>query len=275
MELLFLLAVLCYMLSSAWYFAFLFFQKKRLRQTGCCLLAAGFGLQTLEIAVAFARCGHIPAGNLHETLAICAWALVGAFLVFQYRYRVNILGIYAAPMAALILVASAHLPRATASRPDLFKSFWLVVHIITIFLGDAALALACGVGILYLLQENAIKRKNPGFFFRRLPSLDRLDTTGHACIVTGFTLLTIGIITGMIYARAVWGHFWTWDPKEVWSAVTWVFYAALLHERLAVGWRGRRAAIMAIVGFAVLLFTFLGVNFLLQGHHGQFMKPKQ
>ncbi len=275
MELLFLLSVLCYMLSSAWYFAFLFFQKKRLRQAGCGLLAAGFSLQTIEIAVAFARSGHVPVTNLHETLAICAWALVGAFLVFQYRYRMNILGIYAAPMAALILVASTHLPRATSAKPALFKSFWLLVHVVTIFLGDAALALACGVGILYLLQENAIKHKNPGFFFKRLPSLDRLDTTGHACIVSGFTLLTMGIITGMIYARTVWGHFWTWDPKEVWSAVTWVFYAALLHERLAVGWRGKRAAIMAIVGFVVLLFTFLGVNFLLQGHHGQFMNPRQ
>ncbi len=273
MELFFLLAVLFYMLSSGWYFAFLFFQKKRLRQVGCAMLAAGFVFQTLEIAIAFARAGHVPASNLHQTLAISAWALVGAFLVFQYRYRVNILGIYAAPLAALILLASAHLPRATAAPVSLFKSFWLLVHIVTIFLGDAALTLACGVGILYLLQERAIKRKSPGFFFRRLPSLDRLDTTGHACIVTGFTLLTIGIITGMIYARAVWGHFWSWDPKEVWSALTWVFYAALLHERLAVGWRGRRAAIMAIVGFAVLLFTFLGVNFLLHGHHGQFMKP--
>jgi cytochrome c-type biogenesis protein CcsB len=130
--------------------------------------------------------------------------------------------------------------------------------------------LACGVGILYLLQERAIKIKNPGFFFKRLPSLERLDTTGYACIVVGFSLLTIGLITGSVYAKAVWGRFWSWDPKEVWSAITWLFYAALLHERLAVGWRGRRAAIMAIIGFLVLLFTFFGVNFLLTGHHGQF-----
>ncbi len=274
MELLALLAVLLYMLSSAWYFAFLFFQKKLLRQLGCGMLAAGFACQTISIGIAFADYGHIPATNLHETLNLCAWALVGAFLVFQYRYRVNILGIYAAPMAAFIMIAASQLPKATTNTPAaLLKGFWLVVHIVTIFLGDAALALACGVGILYLLQEKAIKQKSAGFFFKRLPSLDLLDTTGHACIVTGFTLLTIGIITGMIYAKAVWGHFWKWDPKETWSAITWVFYAALLHERLAVGWRGRRAAIMAIIGFTVLLFTFLGVNFLLKGHHGQFMKP--
>lgn len=102
--------------------------------------------------------------------------------------------------------------------------------------------------------------------------MELLDHSGYACVVVGFTLLTIGLVTGMVYAKNVWGRFWTWDPKEVWSAVTWIFYAALLHERLTVGWRGRRAAIMAIVGFGVLLFTFLGVNFLLRGHHGQFTR---
>ncbi|MGD9334007.1 MAG: cytochrome c biogenesis protein CcsA, partial [Desulfobacterales bacterium] len=107
---------------------------------------------------------------------------------------------------------------------------------------------------------------------KRLPSLELLDTTGYACIVTGFTMLTLGLITGFIYAKSVWGRFWGWDPKEVWSGITWLLYAALLHQRLTVGWRGRRAAIMAIIGFAVILFTFFGVNFLLQGHHGGFTK---
>ena len=83
-------------------------------------------------------------------------------------------------------------------------------------------------------------------------------------------MVTIGLITGVVYAKAIWGRFWSWDPKEVWSAITWLFYAALLHERLTAGWRGRRAAIMAIVGFAILLFTFLGVNFFLKGHHNPF-----
>ena len=141
-----------------------------------------------------------------------------------------------------------------------------------IFLGEAAFALACGLGVLYLFQEHAIKTKNHGFIFKRLPSLELLDTAGYACIVTGFTLVTVGLITGFVYAKALWGRFWSWDPKEVWSGVTWLFYAALLHQRLTVGWRGRRAAIWAIVGFAVLLFTFLGVNFFLKGHHGEFTR---
>ena len=154
-------------------------------------------------------------------------------------------------------------------KPKL-NPYWIYGIVITIFLGNAAFALACGLGVLYLLQENAIKKKTRGFFFSRLPSLDLLDTTGYACIVVGFSMITIGLITGVVYAKAIWGRFWSWDPKEVWSAITWLFYAVLLHERLTVGWRGRRAAIMAIIGLGVLLFTFFGVNFLLQGHHGTF-----
>jgi cytochrome c-type biogenesis protein CcsB len=147
-----------------------------------------------------------------------------------------------------------------------------VAHVTLIFFGEAAFALACGVGILYLLQENSIKTKKRRFFFKRLPSLDLLDSTGYACIVVGFTLLTVGLITGLIYAKSVWGRFWSWDPKEVWSGISWLFYAALLHERLTVGWRGRRSAIMAIIGFGVLVFTFLGVNLFMEGHHKEFTR---
>ena len=186
-----------------------------------------------------------------------AWALVGAFLLLHIKFRLKILGIYAAPLATFILLAATQFPRQPMQPQNVLKGFWLVIHIVTIFLGDAAFALAAGVGALYLLQERGIKNKTRGFFFKRLPSLDLLDTTGYACIVTGFTMLTIGLVSGMVYAKSIWGHFWKWDPKEVWSAITWIFYAILLHERLAVGWRGRRAAIMALLGFcgdAVHLF---------------------
>ena len=164
------------------------------------------------------------------------------------------------------------LPNEPAQATGIFKNFWLVSHVIAVFIGEAAFALAGGLGVLYLIQESAIKTKKHRFFFKRLPSLDLLDATGYTCIVVGFTLLTLGLITGFVYAKLVWGRFWSWDPKEVWSAVTWLFYAILLHERLTVGWRGRRSAMMAIIGFGVLVFTFLGVNLLLEGHHGEFTK---
>jgi cytochrome c-type biogenesis protein CcsB len=262
------------MFSSAGYFAYLIFQKPFLQKAGLVLIMAAFACHTLTLSYAYFSTGRMPVNNLFETLSIAAWSMAGVFLLFQIRFRINVLGVYAAPLTAVIMLIAYQLPRDALPNQNLFRSFWLVSHIIAVFAGDAAFALACGVGILYLLQERAIKTKAPGFFFRRLPSLELIDTTGYACIVSGFSLLTMGLITGIIYAKSVWGRFWSWDPKEIWSAITWIFYAILLHERLAVGWRGRRAAIMAIVGFAVLLFTFFGVNFLMQGHHGQFTKLK-
>ena len=266
------LTVFLYMLSTAGYIMYLFLQKNFLQKSGYMLLLAGFILHSIAIVTAFVQSGQIPAATLRDTLCLAGWAIAGVFLVIQLRYKIKVLGIYAAPSITLIMVIVSYLPREPAQAQSLFKSIWLVSHVIVIFVGEAAFALACGLGILYLLQENAIKNKRHRFFFRRLPSLDLLDSVGYICIVVGFTMLTLGLVTGLVYAKFVWGRFWSWDPKEVWAGITWLFYAALLHERLTVGWRGRRSAIMAIIGFGVLLFTFLGVNLLLEGHHKDFTK---
>ena len=120
---------------------------------------------------------------------------------------------------------------------------------------------------MYLVQEHQLKSKRIGAITQRLPSLKVLDDLNYQSLTYGFPLLTLGIITGAIWAEYAWGRYWNWDPKETWSLITWLFYAALLHQRLTVGWRGRKAAIMAIIGFLAVLFTFLGVNLLLSGLH--------
>ena len=272
MDILILLTILAYMLSSAAYVAYLFLQKDKLQRFGHLILAVGILFHSATIILGFAKTGHLPVGNLRETLSLAAWALAGMFLLIQSKYNLKILGIFAAPLVTMVMIGVSLLPGSPAQDTNIFKSFWLISHVVIIFIGEASFALAGGLGVLYLIQENAIKTKKRRFFFKRLPSLDLLDITGYACIVVGFTLLTIGLITGFVYAKSIWGRFWSWDPKEVWSGITWIFYAILLHERLTIGWRGRKSAIMAIVGFGVLIFTFLGVNLLLEGHHGEFTK---
>jgi len=265
-------SILLYLLSAAGYLAYFLLQRGYLQRAGLIVLIGGFIFHTASLGLDYFHQGYLPAANMRQTLSLAGWAVAGVFILLNYRYNLKILGVYAAPFVALIMVIVSQLPDEPSQTTRLFKSFWLVAHVTVIFLGEAAFALACGVGILYLLQENSIKTKKRRFVFKRLPSLDLLDSTGYACIVVGFTLLTIGLITGLVYAKSVWGRFWSWDPKEVWSGIAWLFYAALLHERLAVGWRGRRSAIMAIVGFGVLLFTFLGVNLFMEGHHKEFTK---
>ena len=263
---------LLYIISAVGYILFLFLQKLYLHRFAQIFLATGFLCNSIVIGFNFAKTGQIPVRNLHETLIVTGWAIAGVFFAFQYKFKIKILGGYAAPLAAISVIAAFLVPYKAVEAQNIFNSIWLLLHVISIFLGHAAFAMACGVGLLYVAQENAIKTKKHGFFYKRLPSLDLLDSTGYACIITGFTLLTIGLITGFVYAKSVWGKFWSWDPKEVWSGITWILYAAILHGRLTVGWRGKKAAIMAVIGFIVVLFTFLGVNFLLKGHHGVFTR---
>lgn len=272
MEIGILLTIVCYAASTAAYTLFLVRQKKTYYRGGVILLAVGFAVHLVMIVIGTIQAGHLPVNTLRDTLSFGALAVAGVFLLFQYRYRLKVLGVFTAPLAAVTMIIAALMPATAMPVQPVLKSMWLVSHVALVFVGEASLALACGIGILYLVQEQAIKSKKPGFFFRRLPSLDLLDSAGQTCILAGFVMMTLGLATGLIYAKSVWGRFWSWDPKEVWSGITWLLYAVLIHERLALGWRGRRAAIMAIIGFATVLFTFLGVNLFMSGHHGAFTR---
>ena len=259
-----------YVTSSILYFFYLSAQKSSYQISGFSLYVAGFIIHTISLGLSFFNTGYIPAHNLHGTLIIASWAIGFVFIISHFRFGLKILGIYVAPLVTMIVILAVHLPNKPLIAGSVFKSYWLILHIFTIFIGEASFALACGVGLLYLLQEHSIKSKTHGFFFKRLPSLEFLDSTGYRCIIIGFSMLSLGLITGLVYAKQTWGSFANWDPKEVWSAITWIIYAVLIHGRLTRGWLGRKSAIMSILGFLVILFTFFGVNFLLNGHHKNF-----
>ncbi len=265
-----LCATFFYLTSTAGYFCYLFHQKDRIQQTALSIMGIGAVVHLFAIVLQSATLGGLPIYNLAQSLSLSGLSLGAMFLYVQYRFHLKILGVYATAMISVLMLASIFLP-GTAQAPDkIYKSIFFFGHIILVFSGEAMLALACGAGILYLIQEQGIKVKNPGFFFKRLPSLDFLDSVSYTCITTGFVLLTFGLVTGSIYVRSVWGSFWRWDVKEVLYLGTWLVYAALLHLRLYSGWRGRNSAIMAVIGFIVLIFTFLGVNSFLGGHHQGF-----
>ncbi len=275
MELIAIFIILLYVLSTTSYFAYLFLQKNLLHRTGYYFLLAGFITHCITFTCLYLKTGHLPVHNLHETLSIAAWTVAGIYLLFRHNFHLKILGIFASALTTILTVTAYMLPIAPAETSSLFNSFWVVLHVTVIFAGEASFALAFGAGLIYLFQEHAIKSKKHGFFFRRLPSLELMDSTGYACLVAGFTLLTIGLILGSTYAKIVGGKFWNQTPKEVWSGITWIIYAVLLHQRLTVGWRGKRAALMAIFGFIILIFTFVGVNCLFEGHHGLIIRLQQ
>ncbi|MGA1865424.1 MAG: c-type cytochrome biogenesis protein CcsB, partial [bacterium] len=147
------------------------------------------------------------------------------------------------------------------------QSNWLLIHVVTCFFGYAAFAIAFGFSIMYLIKHGHEKDGLKTGFISLLPSSQVLDDLEYKAVAVGFPFLTLGIITGAAWAHYAWGSYWSWDPKETWSLITWFVYAAFLHARFTAGWRGKRTAILSILGFLFVLMTYFGVSFLLGGLH--------
>ena len=261
------ITTLLYAVGTVGYLIYVIRTEKAIHRIAYGFLLAGFLSHTLELAMLVSQIRQMPVTTLPQTFSLFAWAIVGSYLAFQLKFNIRILGTFVSPLAVVFMLLSSAIPGRVIPNSKLFKSFWLTLHVATMFIGMAIFALAFCAGIMYLLQERQIKSKSFGLLYRRLPSLEVLDSLNYVCLTFGFPLITIGLISGFVYAGAVWQSFWHWDPKEILSVVTWLIYAVLLHERLAVGWRGRRAAIMAIIGFSVILVTFVGTSVILKVHH--------
>jgi cytochrome c-type biogenesis protein CcsB len=231
------------------------------------LVAVGFALHTANIIARYFISGHIPIANLHEASSFFSWCIVLLFFYLEYRFKLGLLGSFIMPVVFILMLSSSMLPRKIEPLSPVLQSYWLGIHTVLAFLGDAAFAMAFGIGLMYLIQEHYVKSKHLGGLFKKLPSLQILDEINYRLITIGFPLLTLAIITGALWAESAWGSYWRWDPKEVWSLITWFIYALVLHARLTAGWRGKRAAILSIIGFCSVLFTFFGVNLLLKGLH--------
>lgn len=261
------LALVLILLATAGLIVFIISQNKVAYRWSYRVLLAGFVCLTLQILYQYYAIGVAPVLTLKSALSFFAWTILGVYLLFHLKFKLMVLGSFIAPLAACLLIISSAIPETEVTVKPIFKSLWLTVHVSTSFVGNAMFALTFVAGVMYLIQERQIKKKKLGTMYSRLPSLATLDSINHHSLIWGFPFLTVGMITGAIYAQVALGSYWRWDPKEVWSLITWLFYAALLHERLAVGWRGRKAALMAIIGFAVLTFTFVGASLWLSDYH--------
>ncbi|NPU85165.1 MAG: c-type cytochrome biogenesis protein CcsB [Syntrophaceae bacterium] len=209
--------------------------------------------------------GHAPLSNLYESLVFFAWAVVFLYLLVEWRTRNRTPGVFVVPVAFLLMAYASISPGVSDRIQPLIpalQSNWLTSHVITCFMGYAAFTVAFGLAILHLIKNRKKPGRNPSRFFALIPDEDDLEELLYQSVLLGFIFLTLGIITGSVWAHYAWGAYWSWDPKETWSLVTWVVYAALLHARFVRGWRGRRLAVLALVGFAAMLFTYLGVNYL-------------
>ena len=211
--------------------------------------------------------GHAPLSNMYESLVFFSWTIVVIYLVIERRYKSRIIGAFVTPIAFLAMAYASLSPNVSDRIQPLvpaLKSNWLIAHVITCFLGYAAFAIAFGISLMYLFKKS--DKEDKSHLLARLPESNVLEELTHQMVTFGFLFLSIGIITGAVWANSAWGSYWSWDPKETWSLITWFIYATLLHARMMRGWHGRRIAYLSIIGFMAVLFTYFGVN-LLPGLH--------
>ena len=270
------LTTFAYLLCTVLYLAGTIFRFKPLLVAGTIAGAATLLMQTAGIGLRWVESyrmgyGHAPLSNMYESLVFASWAIMIIYLVFELRVRQRALGVFPA-LFSFLAMAYASFSKDVDSKiqplvPAL-KSNWLIAHVMTCFLGYAAFAVSFGISLLYLIRKRFPENPNPdGGFIAFLPGASQLEWFNYQLVLFGFLWLSVGIITGSIWANSAWGAYWSWDPKETWSLITWFIYAALLHARNLQGWKGERVAWLSMIGFGCVLFTYFGVNFLLSGLH--------
>lgn len=250
------------------YSTYLFVRRDKLLLSAQWVMVAGFASHTATIALRWLAAGRTPATSFHESLTFFSWVTVALFLALLVKYRQRVLGAFVAPFALLLIITASLLPAEIVPLSPVLESYWLPVHVMLAFLGNAFFAMAFFLGVMYVIQDKYLKsRKLKGLYFV-LPSLETLDELNYKCLQYGFPLLTAAIITGAIWSEYAVGSYWEWKHRQVWSLITWFLYAALLHGRLTAGWRGRKAAILSGVAFIALISSFFIINLVLGSAHG-------
>ncbi len=341
-EILFIIAVISYLVCSGLYIWHLITRNAMTAKLGTALLVFGLTAHTVALVLRWISSGHAPMSNLYESLSVFGWGIVLFYLIAERFYPIRAAGALVVPTAFIINSVAFVFYTGPEPLVPALQSYWLWIHVSIAMLSYGFFALSFGAGFFYVVQEYLLKKHyqnvvmaflimfgllglvlglwlgstwaNPakiadpvtgavskiyatsdwlkigaggllgltvalglGYlagrgaakpsFSKRLPSLDVLDEVSYRGIAFGFPMVTIGIVTGAIWADQAWGSWWSWDPKETWSFITWLFYGAYLHTRLTWGWRGRHSAVLAVIGMVVVLFTYLGVNLLLSGLH--------
>lgn len=299
----FTVALLAYLAAMVGYFAYLAFRREGLWRAARWIAIGGLAVQVVSIVARGIAADRVPWGNMYEYSSLTAMLVVAGYLfIVEGRYGAKTLGGFALAFSIVTMViAVLFLYVGPGPLVPALNSYWRNIHVTSIILAWSLLALGAGVVTpLYLVKDRrerrqaaALQEREPppimggatdlddpphfvagadspvGATAKRglLPPSATLDRLAYRIIAFGFPLWTFAVITGAIWAQSSWGRYWGWDPKETWAFITWVVFAGYLHARATAGWRGRGAAVIALVGFASLLITYYAVNLWIGGLH--------
>ncbi len=214
--------------------------------------------------------GHAPVSNLYEVFILLFCITCCIYLAFERRYQAKAMGAFIMVIVSAGVFFGIWLD--SIGQADIkplvpaLQSYWMKIHVPLNFVGYGAFAVACAAGMAWLVRAR-LEQKETSRMLKVFPSLDQLDQLAYKSVAVGFPAFTLATILGAAWAAEAWGGYWSWDPKETWALIVWLFYGAYLHVRISHGWSGRTLAWWAVAGFLVTLFCFVGVNMYLSGLH--------
>ncbi len=262
-------AMLAYGLTALVYLAYLFIRDSLIGRIAAGVLFLGLilnligmirrGIETYQMGVF-----HPPWSNLFEALTFWSFVAGSIYLLIERKYGFKLIGAFVVPV--IFLTSAYAIFKASHEIQPLMpalRSYWLYIHVVTAFIGYAGFTVAFGGAVAYLIKEKLQERG----FGKFLPSKDVLDEITYKSIAIVFPVWTASIILGAAWANEAWGGYWSWDPKEVWSLIVWLFFGAYLHARQLMGWKGKRVAWMVVFGFITVLICFFAINLYFPGLH--------
>ena len=265
---LFFLVLAGYFLGATMHLLGIAMARPGLRHLGSYTTVAGFALHTADLLVLLGNEGGAALLSGEFYFSLLAWSLLVICLFLWWRLHLAMLGLIAAPLALFLFLSSQAVTGTRLPMPRALGGLFFGLHIGALFLAMGLLAMACGAGVAYLYLERKIKTKEKVVgFAKALPSLSTCDAVNRWAVAAGFPLYTVGLLAGFIWASFTWHRTFSYDPKEITAIAVWLFFAFLFHQRLFLGWRGRKTARMAIWIFGLTLVSMLIINFFVPTHH--------
>jgi len=243
-------------------------RTERVARVATAMMVLGFILLFAGVIARGISAGRVPWGNMYEFSITGALAFSGAYLASLRKYDLRWLGLLVS-LSVLLTIGTAVTVLYVPSAPlvPALKSPWLVIHVSTAIISGGVFLLSNVIAGAYLYLDRMESKGDRTVWAQRLPSLEVLDQLSYRLVAFVFPLWTFSVIAGAIWAESAWGRYWGWDPKETWAFITWVAYAAYLHARVTIGWRGRRAAWLCLFAGSTFLFNYVYINIWGTGKH--------
>ena len=256
----FKIALILCTVSTAGYLFSLLVKRVRLAKISTWILAVAFGFLTINLLFALINSSLLINPGSRDFLSLCAWSVCAVYLALQFKTKTRVLGAFISPFILLFMIAATGETSGKSLLPQNMQNWLTAVHLFCVIMGEALFIIASCAGLMFIMQNSLLKNKRLSKMSMLLPSLSDLDRINHICLLWGFPILSVGIIAGAVFAGLSWQSGWLTDPKIIWTFAGWIIYGFLLHQRLAIGWKGYRMALISGVAFILLLLSYGSVR---------------